>query len=205
MSSKALRVFFVYLAYICLHTLFTILLRYFGSFIAYTVLLRFFNIIELGFLSYFVYLSITSVLVKRIILFAQPLFACYCIYDYLSTTQPTIGYFPAAVECLIMLSFIIYFFFELMQKVVSIPLYVTIEFWLAVALILYFSGNFFLFVYSRSMINDKEFQAVYKTIYSPIIIIKNTFISLAIIFKANLNSTNRSEDFFNPDLDRFFK
>lgn len=184
-----------------MHTLLTILIRSIGNYNAYTILLRFFNVIELGFLSYFVYLSINNPRTKKAIIIAQPLFLVYCIYDYLTSTQPSIGYYPAAVECLIMLTFIIFFFFELMQKVVSIPLYITIEFWLAVALILYFSGNFFLFVYSRSMINDKEFLAIYKIIYSTIIIIKNTFICIAIIFKSNLDNTKRSDNFFDSQLD----
>ena len=157
----------------------------------------------MGFLSYFVYLSIDSKVTKKVIVFVQPVFIAYCIFDYFTSKQPSIGYYPAAAECIIMLSFIIYFFYELMEKVVAIPLYVTIEFWLAVALILYFSGNFFLFVYSWSMINDKGFLAMYKIVYSSIIIIKNIFICIAIIFKANLENTKRSDDFFDPKLDSF--
>ena len=203
MRSKALRVFFIYLCYIAVHTGLTILIKYIGNYDAYTILLRFFNVIELGFLSYFVYLSIKNALAKKLIIVAQPLFLLYCIYDYITSKQPSIGYFPAAVECIIMLSFIIYFFFELMQEVVTVPLYLTIEFWLAVALILYFSGNFFLFVYSRTMIEDKDFKAMYVIVYSTIIIIKNIFISIAIIQKSNSENNKRSDDYFDSQSDYF--
>lgn len=203
LRSKALKVFFVYLCYITLHTIILNLLKYFDNYAAYTILLRFFNVIELGFLSYFVYLSIKNALVQKIIIVAQPLFLLYCIYDYISSKQPSIGYFPAAVECIIMLSFIIYFFFELMQEVLTVPLYLTIEFWLAVALILYFSGNFFLFVYSRTMIEDKDFKAMYIIVYGTIIIIKNTFISIAIIHKSNSGNNKRSDDYFDSRSDYF--
>ena len=203
MRSKALKVFFIYLCYIAVHTGLTLLIKYFDNYAVYTILLRFFNIIELGFLSYFVYLSIKNALAKKIIIVAQPLFILYCIYDYMSSKQPSIGYFPAAVECILMLSFIIYFFFELMQEVLTVPLYLTIEFWLAVALILYFSGNFFLFVYSRSMIEDKGFLAMYKIVYSTIIIIKNTFISIAIIHKSNSGNNKRSDDYFDSQSNYF--
>lgn len=202
MRSKALRVFFIYLCYIAVHTGLTILIKSVGNFAAYAILLRFFNIIELGFLSYFVYLSIKNASAKKIIIVAQPLFILYCIYDFISS-KPSIGYYPAAVECIIMLSFIIYFFFELMQEVVTVPLYLTIEFWLAVSLILYFSGNFFLFVYSRTMIDDKEFKAMYKIVYSTIIIIKNTFISIAIIHKSNSGNNKKSSDYFDSSSDYF--
>ena len=203
MKSKALKVFFIYLCYICFHTILLNILKYFDNYPDYTILLRFFNIIELGFLSYFVWLSVDSTKAKKIIIIVQPLFIGYCVYDYVTSKQPSIGYYPAAVECIIMLSFIIYFFYELMEKVVAIPLYVTIEFWLAAALILYFSGNFFLFVYSRANIDDKGFLAIYKIIYSTIIIIKNIFICIAIIFSSNLENVKRNDNFLDPKLDSF--
>ncbi|MGG9961322.1 hypothetical protein [Ferruginibacter sp. SUN106] len=174
----------------------TILLKYFGEFYPYTVLLRFFNVIELGFISWFIYLNIKNATAKRIIIIIQPLFICYCIYDFLSSKQPSVGYYPAAIECIIMIIFIIYFFFELMQEIIQLPLYVIMEFWLATALLIYFSGNFFLFVYSKTMINEEGFMVTYKYIYSTIIILKNIFICLSILYLkttlANVNQNNKS-------------
>ncbi|MGC4102010.1 hypothetical protein [Ferruginibacter sp.] len=164
----------------------TILLRYFTWYYTYTLLLRFFNVIELGFISYFIYLNIKNVTAKKIILVIQPLFFIYCLFDYLSSKQPSVGFYPAAVECIIMIAFIIYFFFEMMQEIIQTPLYTIMEFWLATALLLYFSGNFFLFVYSKTMIKAEGFLVTYKYIYSSIIILKNIFISISVIF---LNST----------------
>lgn len=194
LKTKALKVFFIYICYIVVHTALTILLKYLKTYPAYTILLRFFNIIEFGFLSIFFLNLIKSELAKKLILLVQPLFILFCVVDYFTTKQPSIGYFPAAAECLLMLSIIVFFFFELMKNVVSEPIYLVIEFWLGVALLLYFSGNFFLFLYSRTMIDDKDFAVTYKIIYSTIIIIKNIFLFIAIRFSLNLTSIKRNID-----------
>ena len=203
LTTKGLKVFFIYICFICLHTLLTIIIRYYGNFYTYTLLLRLFNIIELGLLSYFICLNLSNLRIKRLCIILQPLFIGYCIYDFLSSQQPQIGYFPAAVECLIMISLIIYFFFELLQKIITIPLYSIIEFWIGVSLLLYFSGNFFLFIYSQSNIQDKIFQNSYKLVYSTIIIIKNIFLTISIIFTANLGTIKKSSTFLNSELDSF--
>lgn len=91
-----------------------------------------------------------------------------------------------------------------MDKIVTFPIYNTIEFWLAGSLILYFSGNFFLFLYSRTMINDKDFLVIYKIVYSTIIIIKNIFLSISMIFTVNLGSLKKNDAFLGSDSNTFF-
>lgn len=101
---------------------------------------------------------------------------------------------------------IIYFYFELMQEIVLLPVYTVMEFWIATALIIYFSGNFFLFVYSKTMIGEESFQVTYKFIYSSTIILKNTIISISIKFlQSNLQVIKNKNTFeesspFYPEL-----
>ena len=90
-----------------------------------------------------------------------------------------------------------------MKNVITVPVYVIIEFWLGVALLLYFSGNFFLFLYSRSMINDKDFLITYKIVYITIIIIKNIFLFIAILFKSNLSNLNKNTAIIGFELDKY--
>jgi len=141
-----------------------------------------------------------------LLIYIQPLFISYCVYDYFSTKQPSIGFYPAAVESIIMIIAIIYFYFELMQEIVLLPVYTVMEFWIATALIIYFSGNFFLFVYSKTMIGEESFQVTYKFIYSSTIILKNTIISISIKFlQSNLQVIKNKNTFeesspFYPEL-----
>ena len=113
------------------------------------------------------------------------------------------SYIPLAVECLVLVIYIIYFFFEKIQISTPIPIYTTCIFWIAVAFIFYCSGNFFLFLYSNVAIKNEQFQSQYTVIYSTFTILKNILLCLGI-------SLNRSDQvyqqpiYFNQDDDLGF-
>jgi hypothetical protein len=66
------------------------------------------------------------------------------------------------------------------------PLFELPSFWISVAFLIYFAGNFFLFLYSKSMMNQPGFNFQYILIYSTITIIKNLLLCTAIIINKNL-------------------
>jgi hypothetical protein len=93
-----------------------------------------------------------------------------------------------------------------MQEIIQLPLYVVMEFWLATALLIYFSGNFFLFVYSKTMIKEEGFLVTYKYIYSTIIILKNIFICLSILYlKSTLANVNQNKKSLSEESIPFFQ
>ena len=90
-----------------------------------------------------------------------------------------------------------------MNTVVLYPLYQTITFWICVGLFLYFTGNFFFFLFIKST-DDQHLKNQMKFIYIFVTITKNIFLSLA--FLANEVIESRGDNMEIPDnldLDRF--
>jgi hypothetical protein len=140
-------------------------------------------VVEFSTLSLLFYYVITQKLLKKIILILIVLFIVFAIYSYIVSAKDKFSYTPLVAECLILLVYIIYFFYEKIQTNTLIPIYQTNIFWIAVAFILYCSGNFFLFLYSTNAKNDEQFQFQYTLIYSTFTIIKNILLCIGVIIK----------------------
>ena len=111
-------------------------------------------------------------------------------------------FIPLVIECLYFLLVIVYFFYNKIQNDLNTSIYFQPVFWISVGFLIYFSGNFFLFLFSRSMINDPEFRIQYTIIYDSVTIIKNIFICTAIIVHAkNDDQLGNSNKNINIDLD----
>jgi len=87
-----------------------------------------------------------------------------------------------------------------MQETVAEPIYQKAIFWISVAFIINFSGNFFLFLYSKNSYNDQAFRNQFLIIYSSVTIIKNILLSIGVMKKErdteSLNVTS-----FDSELD----
>lgn len=91
-----------------------------------------------------------------------------------------------------------------MQTVLQYPLYQLISFWVAVGMLLNFSGNFFYMMLILEY-EDKETLIQMKVIYSIVSIIKDVVMSLALLGKEPEDNVS-SNDFILPenlDLDEF--
>lgn len=82
------------------------------------------------------------------------------------------------------------------------PIYTKAIFWISVAFIINFSGNFFLFLYSKSSYNDEAFKTQYTIIYTSVTIFKNLLLCISIFIK-DQNETSTSANFIDVDLDSF--
>ena len=71
------------------------------------------------------------------------------------------------------------------ESIVVEPIYHRAIFWISVAFIINFSGNFFLFLFSKNSYNDEYFQKQYTIIYSTVTFIKNILLCVAILIKEN--------------------
>jgi hypothetical protein len=87
------------------------------------------------------------------------------------------------------------------EAIVEVPIYQKTIFWISVAFIVNFSGNFFLFLFSKnSDQNDAIFRNQYTVIYSTVTIIKNLLLCISVFIKDN--STKESNKIiFDGDLD----
>jgi hypothetical protein len=82
-----------------------------------------------------------------------------------------------------------------METDLSIPIYQTYLFWIAIAFLTYFGGNFFLFLFSKTSLQKSEdFLLQYKIILGSFTIFKNLLLCVAILHMKNLRSTKNPSD-----------
>ncbi|MBL0147081.1 MAG: hypothetical protein IPP48_16560 [Chitinophagaceae bacterium] len=120
---------------------------------------------------------------KKIVLFAIIPFVLLSILDFTTSIKGTFSFVPLVVECLVILTYILYFFYEKMRSDIFTPAYQTRAFWIAVAFTLFCSGNFFLFLYSNNSVKDDLYKLQYTIIYSTFTILKNLFICIGLSIK----------------------
>lgn len=147
-----------------------------------SIFVRIFIAVEFFFMSMIFYYSIKQNLLKKIILVLIVLFLFFSIFDYITTDKSKLGYRSHVAECLILLVYIIYYFYEKIQMTTIVPIFQTNLFWIAVAFIIYCSGNFFLFLYSNQQ-NDEQFKLQYTLIYSTFTILKNILLCIGVMIK----------------------
>lgn len=169
---------------------------------SYYIVVRIYNVIEYSLLAYFFSLYIHSQFVKRILLLSTIIYLIFCIYSFINAKIPEMPFIPFTVEHILLLCFIIYFFFEVMQESVAEPIYQRAIFWISVAFLINSAGNFFLFLYSKNSFNDEVFKNQYTIIYTTVTVIKNLLLCISIPIKEQPKKSSISES-FGVDLDSF--
>lgn len=193
MQTKELRVFFCYAIILFLFVAFTFYSISIRSAFIYQLSLKIHVILEYSLIAYFLHLLYRNKLAKRIILFSLIPYFIYAIYDY--TRHPNVfSQNVLLVEFLFGIMFLVYFFYEKMQTIVLYPIYQRISFWICVAFFLYFSGNFFCFIFSKSS-TDPAFREQLKLVYGLVTISKNVVLSLALF--GNEPANEAEEDHFH--------
>lgn len=186
MITKEKKVFFLYTILIAILVIVGFSLLYlFKSSENYYLVVRVYIVIEYSLLAYFFSLFIRNLAIKRILLFTPVAFLIFCVYDFIIEKTPGLPFLPASVAHILLLCFIIYYFFEVMQDSVVEPIYQRAIFWISVAFIINSSGNFFLFLYSRTSFNDDTFKSQYTIIYTTVTVIKNLLLCISIMIKEN--------------------
>ena len=88
-----------------------------------------------------------------------------------------------------------------MQETIVEPVYQKMVFWVSVAFILNFSGNFFLFIYSKNSFDSVEFQRQYTIIYSSVTILKNVLLCIAVSIKEKRKEVQFDNSYIDSSLD----
>ena len=167
----------------------------------YYFVTRIYNILEYSLLAYFFSLHIKNRFIKATLLYSFFPFIIICIYDFVSANAPALAFLPLIVEYLVLLIFIIYFFFEVMQENVVTPIYTKPIFWISVAFIINFSGNFFLFLYSQTSFNDDAFRRQFTIIYSSVTILKNLLLCIGVSLRDINTNVSSNGIRFESELD----
>ncbi len=165
---------------------------------------RIFLVCEFTFLSLYFYYTLVGK-IKRLVLPAAVLcFIIHSLYDFYSSKPGEFSFMPLVAECFFFILVIVYFMYEKIQYSISSPIYHLPSFWVSVAFLIYFSGNFFLFLFSKSMFKNPDFRIQYTLIYSTVTIMKNIFLCTAIITNSNLvDNDNKANRKIDVDLDTF--
>ncbi len=148
----------------------------------YFIITRIYNILEYVLLAYFFSYYIENKIIKNLLRTSVIPFFAFCLYDFFNASTPQLPYLPITIEHIALLTFLIYFFFEVMRSTKAEPIYERAIFWIAVAFILDFSGNFFLFLYSKSQVNN-NIKNHFTVIYTLITVIKNILLCISVFIR----------------------
>ena len=193
-KSTEIRVFFLYSIifslFLCLSIYTRICLKNINL---QLIINRTFLVLEFILLSAFYNFSLSNEHRKLIFSISVILFSSYSLYDYLLSKPEDFSFIPLVIECLFFLLVIVYYFYEKIKYNISSPIYYAPVFWVSVAFLIYFSGNFFLFLFSNSMFKNVDFKIEYTIIYGTVTIIKNIFLCTAVIANKELVSQQQME------------
>jgi hypothetical protein len=120
-------------------------------------------------------------------------FTIFCLIDLMKSEKPSLPFLPLTIQYVVLLAFVVYFFFEVMHTTYSVPVYQKSIFWIAVAFIINFAGNFFLFLYSKNSYNIENFRIQYTLIYTTVTLVKNVLICVS-AFVIDQDSEMQSSD-----------
>ncbi|MEO7581668.1 MAG: hypothetical protein ABIS74_01640 [Ferruginibacter sp.] len=131
-------------------------------------------------------------------------FLLFSLYDYVSSINKVFTYYPLVLECLLFPVIIIFFFYEKMKYSTKYPIYLAPAFWIGVAFLIFSTGNFFLFLFSKMLLQNTENKELYNNIYGFFTILKNVLLCIAIVVAKNSNVKDETPNInVNLELENF--
>lgn len=109
-----------------------------------------------------------------------------------------------AIIAITVIVYSIFYFYEQLTKPTignQLFLYNTPSFWIVIAFLIYFSGTFFLYIYSQNkdLSTDNDFKTQYAIINSIFILLENILLGIAMLVK------NKTETRTTPKLQPYKK
>jgi hypothetical protein len=143
-------------------------------------LFSFFTVMEYTFFSLFLYLSFKSKRIKQVIAFAAPVFFLLVLYFVFNKNKSNdFDAIPATMESTLIIIFCVCFFFEQIRDMEVSFIYSSKTFWIIVAILIYMSATFFLFISAQYF--TQEERKAYWFINSISNVIKNILLAIAFI------------------------
>lgn len=153
------------------------------------ILIRVFLVAEFNLLAYYYLGRLHWKHRKMLIWIGSALYTLYSLIDFIITPLGQFDFFSLVMESLFFLVILLLFFYEKMKYSLKEPVYFSSEFWFSVAFLVYFSGNFFLFLVTQSNINNQQFVINYNLMYGFFTFLKNIILGVGIY-----THMRRSED-----------
>jgi hypothetical protein len=131
---------------------------------------------------YYLRRVLRSLKAKKLLSLLMVFFVLFTIYDLVTNIDAdTFDSLPTVFECLIIIGFSTYYLYEQLGTPESLFLYSTSTFWIIVGLMLFFSGNFFVFIYAQSNSESAEFKNTFDLINTILSFIENILFLIAFI------------------------
>ena len=152
---------------------------------------RIYTIVEFFLIGLYLRTIIKNTVVKKVIIYLIVAFLLFASVDFYWTKADSFDSIPTGVSCIVILFLCIFYLYEQVKDPENLFLYSSPNFWVVVALIIFFSGTFFLFIYSQnSLKGNAEFQHYFDLINSSFNLLKNLIFSIAFIIKPGKSSDN---------------
>jgi len=140
---------------------------------------------EFVLIALFFKLNLVQLKLKKLISFLIIPFTLFSLYDFLTTLNQPFTYYPLVFECLLFPLIIILFFYEKMKYNTKFAIYLSPGFWIAVGFLIFSTGNFFLFLFSKMLLQDTHNKFLYNNIYGFFTILKNALLCTAVVVSRN--------------------
>ena len=204
-DSKDIKVFFIYTFLSFIAIIAVITFRFiFKSYQYYLLFDRFYLILEYALISQFFIYNIVQTKIKKAIKLSLIPFVLFSVYDYITSINQVFTYYPLVMECLLFPIIIILFFYEKMKYSIKYPIYLSSSFWIAVAFLIFSTGNFFLFLFSKMLLQNLENKHLYNNIYGFFTILKNILLcSAVVVYKYSTKKIEQSNIDVNLELETF--
>jgi hypothetical protein len=153
---------------------------------------RIFTIVEGILLMAFLRRVIENFFAKKLIIGFALFFIVFSVVDLNNSRSDSFDSIPAVIECIIILGFSMFYFYEQLKNPQSLFLYSTPNFWIVVGLIIFFAGNFFVFIYAQSNSESAEFKNTFDLINTILSFIENILFLIAFIIARQQSKTIKS-------------
>jgi hypothetical protein len=150
-------------------------------------LLYTFTLIEYILFALILFLLIKNKIIKKAILLLSAIFSVFCTYYIVSGNLIAFDSIQTSVECILVIIYCLYFFYEQLINPEVEFIYRSYKFWIVIALLLYLAGSFFLFVYAAKMKFEEKVE------YWPILYVSGIIRNLLFAFAIYL-STRKTEE-----------
>ena len=150
-----------------------------------------FSIIEYILLTIYIRRIVRNKTFRTIILVSLLLFVPYFTYNLFGPYYKQYDSVSTSLESILLLIYAIFYLFEQITKPSHIFFYSIPEFWVIVAILLYFSGTFFLGLYAAGQLEtNKVFYYEYQVISATFDILKSLLLGVAMVVKGNIKDKN---------------
>ena len=135
---------------------------------------------EFSLLAYYYMLQLHWKQKHRVIWASAIIYLGYSLFSFVVSPRGEFDFSLVVIESLFFLFLMLLFFYEKMKYNLKEPIYYSPQFWFSVASLVYFSGNFFLFLVTQSNIHNQQFIINYNMMYGFFTFLKNIILCVGI-------------------------